>query len=305
MEKTKSLSEITAEITDQVKVLEDIVGQVSVLGEYISKLTDNLKDNAQKSRSLCEFPDDPCVKVLSTNRENQKKAPPDADVSSADEEEPDSGLEEFQMSDFRQGPVDNFRNQSVVSEMTAFQATNIIPFPGQGQQMIQGDFRARGNLGAKRILAVPEMQLPHGIPDFRPLLQRDGLILLAWDKRLTEMGERFTAYWVTSTGIPRFYASKHHSHHDFSAARPDHKSYAAEDGVEFFGQEAPDYLVHVAPELMMSNPRHRELRQAHINILLRQGYNVDYGYDYLLTKEKKRNLPPGNSIGKKTGLSGA
>jgi len=145
--------------------------------------------------------------------------------------------------------------------------------------------------GITPILALPGTPLPANIPDYRPMLQRDGLILLAWDKRLTETGERYTAYWVTSVGIPRFYASKPLGLMDFSFARPDRKSYAAEDGIEFYGQEAPEYLVHVAPELMMSNPRHGELRSAHISKLKHEGNKVNFSYEYLLKTEKKRSLP--------------
>lgn len=140
-------------------------------------------------------------------------------------------------------------------------------------------------------LAAPGIHLPMQIADFRPVLQRDGLILLAWDMRKTEMGDRYTAYWVTSIGIPRFSASKLLPLPDFPSARPDHKSYAAEDGIEFYGQEAPLYMVHVAPELMMSNPQHRELRQAHINTLKEQGVTVDFNYKYLLSSEKHQYLP--------------
>ena len=137
-------------------------------------------------------------------------------------------------------------------------------------------------------LASPGMALPKQIKDFRPLLQRDGLILLSWDMRRTEMGDRYTAYWVTSNGDPRFNASKLLPLPDFSSARPDHKSYAAEDGIEFYGQEAPSYIVHVAPELMKSNPHHRELRQTHINTLKEMGVTVDFDYKYLLSEEKRR-----------------
>ena len=170
--------------------------------------------------------------------------------------------------------------------MTESCPSNVIPFPGSGM------FVSR-NSEAEFYLAFPGKPLSPEIPDFRPLLQRDGLILLAWDKRVTEMGERFTAYWVTSAGIPRFYASRALNSADFPSARPDHKSYAAEDGIEFYGQEAPAYLVHVAPELMMSNARHRELRQDHIKTLKDNGSAVDFNYKYLLTKEKKRDLPSG------------
>jgi len=168
----------------------------------------------------------------------------------------------------------------------------IIPFPGLNRDTNPDYTPARKPRGLTPILALPGIPLPANIPDYRLTLQRDGLVLLAWDKRRTETGDRYTAYWVTSIGIPRFYASKPLCLADFSHARPDHKSYAAEDGIEFYGQEAPEYLVHVAPELMMSNPRHRELRSEHIKKLKHQGYKTNYNYKYLLKTEKKRNLPP-------------
>jgi len=139
------------------------------------------------------------------------------------------------------------------------------------------------------VMAIPGHPLPAGLTDYRLLLQRDGLILLSWDKRRTEMGDRYTAYWVTSVGLPRFYASLPFKKEDFPSARPEHKSYAAEDGIEFYGQDAPLYIVHVAPELMMHNPRHRELRLEHIQMLKEQGSAANFSYVYLLKTEKKRN----------------
>jgi len=126
-------------------------------------------------------------------------------------------------------------------------SAKIIPFPGLysgGKKSVQSTGQKSPDF--KPIMALPGIPLPADIPDYRLMLQRDGLILLAWDKRLTEKGDLFTAYWVTSTGIPRFYASKPLYLLDFFHARPDHKSYAAEDGIEFYGQEAPEYLVHVS-----------------------------------------------------------
>ena len=137
------------------------------------------------------------------------------------------------------------------------------------------------------LYALPGNQLPPEIPDFRPFLQRDGLILLGWNKTSTEIGERFTAYWVTSSGLPRYFASKPFPQDKFIFAKPHHKSYAAEDGIEFYGQPPPVYIIHVAPELLKSNPQHDELRFAHIKILKDMGSNVDFNYRYLLTAEKK------------------
>ena len=174
----------------------------------------------------------------------------------------------------------------------AFLPAKIIPFPGINAQDPSSDnLPVKQPPGLTPILALPGIPLPANIPDYRIMLQRDGLILLAWDKRITETGDRYTAYWVTSVGIPRFYASKPLCITDFFNARPDHKSYAAEDGIEFYGQEAPECLVHVAPELMKSNPRHGELRSAHINKLKYQGNIVNFNYKYLLKTEKKRSLP--------------
>jgi len=173
--------------------------------------------------------------------------------------------------------------------------SNIIPFPNRFRVMEKNTAptaqKKERNSGSLLFLSGPGSRLPAGIPDFRSALQRDGLILLGWDSRRTEEGYRLTAYWVTSAGIPRFYASRLLPAEDFSSARPDHKSYAAEDGIEFYGQDAPDYLVHVAPELMKSNPNHGKLRQSHISKLKAQGINVDFDHKYLLKDEKNLNLP--------------
>ncbi|MCL2382057.1 MAG: hypothetical protein FWC64_10810 [Treponema sp.] len=163
--------------------------------------------------------------------------------------------------------------------------SNIIPFPSRAGPV----FKKAVHPHRGCLLAAPGKPVPGGLTDYRPLLQRDGLILLSWDKRITEMGERYTAYWVTSAGVPRFYASKSLPPEDFPYARPDHKSYAAEDGIEFFGQDAPVYVAHVARELMMDNPRHDELRPIHIQMLKKQGSAVDFTYKYLLKTEKGKN----------------
>ena len=173
---------------------------------------------------------------------------------------------------------------------TIIRSSKIIPFRNPNVKDVSQEFVMDRFLPDIPFLAMPDMPLPAGIFDYRSLLQRDGLILLSWDKRICERGEHYTAYWITSSGTPRFYASKPHSSEDFFLALPHHKSYAAEDGIEFYGQKAPAYIVHVAPELMMTNPRHRELRHSHIKKLKELGSRIDFGYKYLLTKEKNRNM---------------
>jgi len=170
--------------------------------------------------------------------------------------------------------------------------SNIIHFPGSDAFYSSGTKSEFGQpkppVDFRPLMGIPGRPLPSDIPDCRPLLQRDGLILLAWDKRVTENGELYTAYWVTSIDVPRFYASKRFFLKDFPSANPDRKSYAAEDGIEYYGQSPPAYLVHVAPELMKSNPRHRDLRDAHIKVLKHLGSKVNFSYKYLLQTEKKK-----------------
>ena len=187
--------------------------------------------------------------------------------------------------------------------------SNIILFPGTHQSPPSntefGNFKDKQS-PVEPVLAYPGTPFPSHLTDFRPYLQRDGLILLSWDKRFTEKGDLYTAYWVTSMDVPRFYASKMLPFKDFSTARPDHKSYAAEDGIEFYGQKAPDLIVHVAPDLMKSNPRHRDYRAAYIEILTDLGSKVNFNHKYLLKTDKKRNLAakkPSDEVKNQAGLN--
>jgi len=272
MEKMRNITELTAIIMEQVQILQNLKDEMEMAGLRIMKMTGKSGGIRQES----EIPED---------------------ISAALSHNESAGVDVY-----REKAAGNAYSLPSQMNCRSFEGaaegpSNIIPFPGPGMFTTHSARAEPCGFRRERVpiltpfMAVPGRTLPAEIPDYRPLLQRDGLILLAWDKRLTETGERYTAYWVTSTGVPRFYASRPHSQDDFYSAQPDHKSYAAEDGIEFYGQEAPVYIVHVAPELMMSNPPHGELRQAHIKTLKSLGSDVDFDYKYLLTAEKKRNLP--------------
>ena len=155
----------------------------------------------------------------------------------------------------------------------------IIQFPVNGGIMQDKPGRV--------ITGYPGETLPNSIPDFRPYLQRNGLILLSWCKRTGRIGTYFTAYWVTSSDTLRYYASKPLHIEDFMDAMPHRKSYAAEDGIDYYGEANPVYIVHVAPELMMSNPEKINERPLHIKKLMDMGIESDFSYSYILTKEKR------------------
>jgi hypothetical protein len=167
--------------------------------------------------------------------------------------------------------------------------SNIIPFPGPLTKAVPvKNHRYKLLPFLIPIAGQPDKSLPAAIPDFRPLLQRDGLILLSWDNRISELGERYTAYWVTSAGPCRYYASRALNRRDFALANPDHKSYAAEDGIEYYGQTSPSYVVHVAPELMMNSPVHIKQRPEHIKKLRDMGNKADFEYRFLLSNSRNR-----------------
>jgi len=278
MEKRRELSDIDAILMAQAKSLHDLANQMLALGSRIMNMTGIHSEAGLNLKIKEDFP--PVISFSdSTN------------FSFCDSSE----IEKY--NDKAAGNIQNKFLEPADCNTSKAGPANIIPFPRPGLfttnslRAEPGQFRKERFQISVPFLAKPGNHLPSGIPDYRPFLQRDGLILLAWDKRITESGERYTAYWVTSCGIPRFYASKPCSSEDFLAARPDHKSYAAEDGIEFYGQEAPVYIIHVAPELMMSNPRHGELRLVHIQLLKNLDIVTDFDYKYLLTAEKKRNLP--------------
>ncbi|MDR1059520.1 MAG: hypothetical protein LBL43_08205 [Treponema sp.] len=172
-------------------------------------------------------------------------------------------------------------------DIPAGERSNIIPFPPRGN-MAKGAFAAglKHPVRPAPIMARPGEPLPHGVPDYRPLLQRDGLILLSWAKRARN---QYTAYWVTSTGIPRYYASRNVEEGSLARARPDNKSCAADDGKEYYGQKNPEYMVHVAPELIDRNVwRGEDPRPEHIRKLQALGSKADFNYRYLLTAERRK-----------------
>ena len=272
MEKGKNTNEIFAEVISKSESIRIFAEQISALSGEIREMASLLKENEEYFNEIDEFPPE-----KSTKNQNYKAKDSTSQIS-----------------------VNSSRNTT--GDAQPGRSTNIISFPNgkpaswKNRQPVfaQKNNPAYGIGGkadgseTKRFHAIPGKLLHADIPDFRTQLQRDGLILLSWDMHITEMGERYTAYWITSVGIPRYYASKKLLKNNFSSAQPDHKSYAAEDGIEFHGQKAPAYMVFVAPELMMSNPQHRELRYTHICKLNQNGYKADYSYRYLLTKEKKK-----------------
>ena len=265
MKKNDSPSEAYAELVCQVKYLTD---QIYLLRKRITDITDRLSD-LDKNLGMLEKGNTP--------------------KSGADTAGPGNDMVTAVSSNHRNTEDRVYAANTFVKKSYHKKDTNIISFTGpllsKPSNMENGNAK-----GTEPYIAEPGKPISPDIFDYRPMLQRDGLILLGWDKRFTEKGEFYTAYWVTSAGVPRYYASRLHAKNDFQLAQPHHKSYAAEDGIEYYGQKAPSYIVHAAPELMMSNPKHKELREVHINTLKKHGFRTDFSFKFLLTKEKQLRI---------------
>jgi hypothetical protein len=128
--------------------------------------------------------------------------------------------------------------------------------------------------------ALPGEPVSEGIPDMRPLLQRDGLILLGWD-----YGDSlYTAYWVTSAGWRRIYRSEAAGEADLPNAAPAHLATSYDIGL------GSDYAVYVAPELFNRHSSHRTQwyrdREAHIEKLQELGITSDFDYEFRSLKKQ-------------------
>ena len=302
MERLVKLADIAADLNDGIQNMQDLINQVKKTLDEFNEINDKIEKSGKIPAVV------PCKEVTFTEN-NDKQVSNDTSPLSAKPIDPElhaetgdsnriipfpelNSFRPYSRSQTRGGVPERRLTRPFTGTQTSRNVSGSALYRNSGRRSESTDKRIKQFLAAP-YLAMPDKPLPSCIHDFRPLLQRDGLILLAWDMRITEAGERYTAYWITSAGTPRFYASKPHSSEDFFLARPDRKSYAAEDGIEFYGQEAPAFMVHVAPELMKSNPRHGEQRQTHIQILKHYGCNVDFNYRYLLTTVKKRRLASG------------
>jgi hypothetical protein len=147
------------------------------------------------------------------------------------------------------------------------------------------------------ISAMPGDPFPFGHQDFRPLLQRDGLILLSW--ALWEdwegdwsLDQRYIVTWLASRGRNLHYATKAIPRKELEKANPERKAdalfYRGIYGSYYFATNDPsekriaDYLYLVAPFDLDC-----KTIPAFIKILKAQGSTVDFGYEFSLTRNNK------------------
>ena len=176
MEEVRKLSEITAVLMDHVKklrVLADEASQfesrlVTAIGNLNPGILSHPAGQGSKMPAIIEF------------RSSEKPGVPDASEKSRRTVQPVQPL-------FPSG-LERANNGF----------SNIISFPGPfrhtSRHTTGAASRGANNFAEKQplfrgpIMAIPGKPINPEVPDFRPVLQRDGLILLAWDKRINERG---------------------------------------------------------------------------------------------------------------------
>jgi hypothetical protein len=134
----------------------------------------------------------------------------------------------------------------------------------------------------KPILAPEGTPLPNGIPDLRPLLRRDGLILLSWKQMKTEP-LTYEVFWVTKTGMLHTYAALSVPEKDLGSAMPNKGTDVtpfAVPGIHFSGPDSLiSYWVHVAP-------RNISERQEYVKKLEAMG--IDTGPDVKFSMKQQK-----------------
>jgi hypothetical protein len=173
---------------------------------------------------------------------------------------------------------------------------SVIPFPakftGAGPQLSEEEKREQEarRRALSEIYAPYGEPLPEGVKDFRKLLQRDGLILICWEKLTSKEGTFYNVLWAQSrldrrctewSGIVR--------EERIPYAMPlddDHRSYYYSDDKMTLA-----YTVTVAPDNILDGPLSdfsayvKTIKSA--GIKNSAGNKVNFDYIFNFTAEKK------------------
>jgi hypothetical protein len=122
--------------------------------------------------------------------------------------------------------------------------------------------------------ALPWQELPEGYTDYRPLLQRDGLILFAWE--IWE--DMIKVVWLASNGNMRKYQAWADNEKELETIRPERKY---DYGRYSYSEKGPDFIIYAAPAGLTVNTR-----DAFIAKLQSIGVSVNFNYSYSISRQK-------------------
>ncbi|MDR0473682.1 MAG: hypothetical protein LBH43_08460 [Treponema sp.] len=121
---------------------------------------------------------------------------------------------------------------------------------------------------------MPWEAMPEGYPDYRPLLQRDGLILFSWEI----FGGWIKPVWLASSGAIYRYQAQTNDEGELKAICPERRY---SEGRRLYTHEKPDLTVYAAPPDLTANTR-----AVFIGKLRELGARVNFDYEF-----SRRTIP--------------
>jgi hypothetical protein len=133
------------------------------------------------------------------------------------------------------------------------------------------------------ISVMPDEAFPIGYEDFRPLLQRDGLILLGWLRweDLEGDGPHYVVHWLAVVS-GKHYATHFLTKNELKTANPQRQGRFMLEQIKWQGRIDADYICFVAPKRM----RRGEV-PGFIQELKAAGSTVDFDFYYSIDRIKK------------------
>jgi hypothetical protein len=130
---------------------------------------------------------------------------------------------------------------------------------------------------------MPDKAFPVGHQDFRPILQRDGLILLGWSRweEVRVDGPRYVVHWVAVCN-GRHYATHFLTGAELETAKPQRKGRYCLEMIKWDDHIETDYIYFVAPERL----RRAEI-PGFIERLKAAGVTVDFDFPFSMDYVKK------------------
>jgi len=125
------------------------------------------------------------------------------------------------------------------------------------------------------IEAMPGESLPENCPDYRPFLQRDGLILFSWEI----YGDCVKIVWLSTAGGMKKYQAWIDDEGDLPTISPERRYHEGYDLCS--GEREADFIIYAAPPDLTANTR-----SAFIAKLKTAGVSVNFDYEFTLGKQK-------------------
>jgi hypothetical protein len=217
-------------------------------------------------------------------------------------------LERMVLNYFLMGKINEDQSTNIIDHIDRIIGGGFIPTPGPKGEIIlfPGVYEGTPAQAKKEtsgqsyeIDAPYGTDLPEGFQDFRPVLQRDGLILICWEKHTSKEGAFFNILWAKSSGKGRNTCWS-------GFVREEEIPYIMPDDVEYSytyrDKLQKVYTVKVAPDDVLQGafsdfPKY-------VQSLKDFGITVNFDYDFNYASEKRNrfleknkeliplNLPP-------------